>query len=242
MTSAYDVQTPMTPYAETGKVVFALWGDQVGDAVLAEDLREKLAEAGVTRLQVNVDDAPVAEAMRIPSAAPINALVSVWAPTDPAVVEAVVGVLGKVADRIAGWRVDERRPLAPEETWDGARVDALANMAILRRPADLDEATWRERWLTDHTTVAIETQATFGYLQNLVLDAVTEDSPVVHAIVEELFPSAGISDMHAFYGSGGDDAELSARLTRLMASVSRFGADQGLDLVPTSRYLFSLDR
>ena len=27
-------------------------------------------------------------------------------------------------------------------------------------------------------------------------------------------------DMHAFYGSGGDDAELNDRLTRLMASVA----------------------
>ena len=100
--------------------------------------------------------------------------------------------------------------------------------------------TGKQRWLTDHTTIAIETQATFGYIQNLVLDAVTEEAPVVHAIVEELFPSAGITDMHAFYGSGGDDAELNARLTRLMASVSRIGADRGLDLVPSSRYLYSL--
>ena len=27
-------------------------------------------------------------------------------------------------------------------------------------------------------------------------------------MVEELFPSAGMTDIHAFYGSGGDDAEL----------------------------------
>ena len=38
--------------------------------------------------------------------------------------------------------------------------------------------------------------------------------------------------MHAFYGSGGDDAELTARITRLMASVARIGADRDLDLVP----------
>lgn len=240
MAFEYDVQTPMTPYADTGKVMFALWGDQVADALQAQVLRDDLAQAGVSRLQVNVDDAPVAEAMRIPSGPPINALVSVWGPSDPAVVEAVVAVLGRIADRVAGWRVDERRPLAPPETWDGTRVDALANMAVLRRPDDLDENTWKQRWLTDHTAVAIETQATFGYIQNLVLDAVTEEAPVVHAIVEELFPSAGISDMHAFYGSGGDDVELSARLTRLMASVSRIGADRGIDLVPSSRYLYSL--
>ena len=59
-------------------------------------------------------------------------------------------------------------------------------------------------------------------------------------IVEELFPMAGMSDPHAFYGSGGDDAELQRRLAELMDSCARFGAADGLDLVPTSRYLFGL--
>lgn len=86
----------------------------------------------------------------------------------------------------------------------------------------------------------METQATFGYLQNVVVAPLTPDAPKVDALVEELFPTAGIEDMHAFYGSGGNDAELNARLTRLMASVARIGADRDLDLVPTSRYLYGL--
>jgi hypothetical protein len=51
---------------------------------------------------------------------------------------------------------------------------------------------------------------------------------------------AGMHDVHAFYGSGGDDAELASRMERLMASVARFGADRDLDLVPTSRFLHDL--
>jgi hypothetical protein len=46
--------------------------------------------------------------------------------------------------------------------------------------------------------------------------------------------------MHAFYGSGGDDAELSARLDRLMTSVARIGFDHDIDLVPSSRYAYEL--
>ena len=84
------------------------------------------------------------------------------------------------------------------------------------------------------------TQATFGYVQNVVVRAVTEDAPRVDALVEELFPSAAMTDMHAFYGSGGDDAELNDRFTRLMTSVARFGADRDLDLVPSSRYVYTL--
>ena len=94
--------------------------------------------------------------------------------------------------------------------------------------------------MVQHTPIAIRTQATFGYVQNIVEEALTPSSPEISAIVEELFPTTAMTDPHAFYGSGGDPAELDRRLTELMASVARFGADKGLDLVPTSRYLWSL--
>ena len=66
-----------------------------------------------------------------------------------------------------------------------------------------------------------------------VVEPVTPGPPSVDGIVEELFPEAGMSDPHAFYGSDGDDAELQGRLSTLMASVTRIGADRDLDLVPT---------
>ena len=120
------------------------------------------------------------------------------------------------------------------------RADALANIAILRRPEELSREEWLRRWLEEHTSVAIETQATFGYLQNIVVGPVTIDAPRVDALVEELFPSAALGDMHAFYGSGGDDDELGRRITRLMESVTRIGADRDLDLMPSGRYLFDV--
>jgi hypothetical protein len=219
------------------KHIFALWGDGLARALHDPALRDRLAAAGVRRLQLNVDDAEVAAAMRIPCFAdPIGALVSVW-DADPA---AVAGVLGGVTTTLHGYAVEERRRLDPPEAWDGSRADALANVAVLRRPDDLPREEWLRIWMVDHTPVAIRTQATFGYVQNIVLEAVTPDAPRIDAFVEELFPSAGIHDMHAFYGSGGDDAELNRRLTDLMASVARFGADHDLDLVPTSRYLDEL--
>jgi hypothetical protein len=162
--------------------------------------------------------------------------VSTW-DADPA---AVAGALREVASAVHGYAVDERRRLDPPESWDGTRADALANVAILRRPADLERDEWIRRWMVEHTPIAIRTQATFGYVQNIVTGAVTEDAPPVDALVEELFPSAGIADMHAFYGSGGDDAELHRRLGELMASVARIGADRDLNLVPTSRYLYEV--
>jgi hypothetical protein len=49
-----------------------------------------------------------------------------------------------------------------------------------------------------------------------------------------------MTDVHAFYGSDGDPAELDRRMTELMASVSAFGADRALDLVPTDRWVYAL--
>ena len=119
-------------------------------------------------------------------------------------------------------------------------MDALANVAVLKRPDDLDRDEWLHRWLVDHTPIAIATQATFGYVQNIVTRELTDVPRRVDALVEELFPSAGMVDMHAFYGSGGDDAELNDRLTKLMASVARIGFDHDIDLVPSSRYVYDL--
>lgn len=222
----------------THKLMYAVWGSELPVVLHSPDLHARLRDAGVRRLQLNVDDEHVAAAMRIPTTdSPIGAIVSVWATSGPS---AINRALGDVAEHVEGWAVEERRPIDPPETWDGSRVDALANVAVLRRPDELTQDEWLHRWLVDHTPIAIETQATFGYLQNVVTAPVTSGAPQVSALVEELFPTAGIDDIHAFYGSGGDDQELHARLTRLMASVARIGADRDLDLVPTSRYLYSL--
>lgn len=218
------------------KMVFALWGADHA-ALRGDALRAELAAAGVRRLQLNLDDADVAPAMRIPTGEPMSGFASVWTDGDAAPVAAA---LDRLADRVAGWSVDERRRLDPPEVADGERADTLANVAVLRKPADLETTEWMRRWMVEHTPIAIRTQATFGYVQNVVVAPVTADAPYVSALVEELFPSAGMTDMHAFYGSDGDDAELGRRLGRLMASVARIGADRDLDLVPTSRYTWDL--
>jgi hypothetical protein len=127
--------------------------------------------------------------------------------------------------------------IPPPETAHGVRMGAVANVAVLRRPERLPREEWLRRWLVEHTPIAMATQAAFGYAQNVVTRELTETRRRVDALVDELFPSA---DMHAFYGSGGDDEELHDRLTRLMASVSGIGFDHDVDLVPGSRYVDEL--
>ncbi len=231
------------------KLIFALHaGDADGNAaglhqsLLDPGLRDRLSANGVTRLQLNLDDADVAEApLRFGPGTPIAAVVSVWTdgPEEPAPAD-IVAVVREVDPTADGWRVDERRPIEPPAVPDGVRADALANLAFLRRPASMSPEDWLEDWLGRHTSIAIDTQGTFGYVQNPVVATVTDGPTDVTGIVEELFPMAAMTDSHAFYGSGGDGAELERRFTTLMESVARFGADHGLDLVPTSRYRWRL--
>jgi hypothetical protein len=215
--------------------MYAAWGDDLTDRLRDERLHDRLAAAGVRRLQLNLDDADVAPAMRIATGPDhIGAIVSVWADADPEVTEALAGATA----RLAGWEVDERLPIPPPESPHGLRMDALANVAVLKKPDYLDREEWLHRWLVDHTPIAIATQASFGYVQNIVTRELTDAPRRVDALVEELFPSAGMVDMHAFYDSGGDDAELNDRLTKLMASVARIGFDHDIDLIPGSRYVY----
>jgi hypothetical protein len=220
--------------------MYAAWGDDLPARLQDERLHQRLGDAGVRRLQLNLDDADVAPAMRIATGPEhIRAMVSTWSDAD--VADGVTAALTAATTTLAGWEVDERLPIPPPDSPHGERMDALANVAVLRRPEELPRDEWLHRWLVDHTPIAIATQATFGYVQNIVTRQVTDTSPrVVDALVEELFPSAGMVDMHAFYGSGGDDGELNDRLTRLMASVSRIGFDHDIDLVPSSRYVYDL--
>jgi hypothetical protein len=218
--------------------MYAAWGGELGQSLRDERLHQRLASAGVRRLQLNLDDADVAPAMRIATGPEhIGAIITAWADTDAAVTEALAGATAS----LTGWEVEERLPIPPPESPHGERMDALANVAVLKKPIDLTRKEWLHRWLVEHTPIAIETQATFGYVQNVVTRPVTAHQPRrVDALVEELFPSAGMLDMHAFYGSGGDDAELHDRLSRLMASVARIGFDHDIDLVPGSRYVYDL--
>ena len=199
--------------------------------------RARLAPLGATRVQVNLDDDAVAPAMRFGPGTPITAVLQVWGELD---VAGVLGVVRAAGGEVDAWLVDEREPLVPPLVPDGVRADALANLAFLRKPEAMSHEDWLSDWLERHTQVAIDTQGTFGYVQNPVLEALTPGGRDVTGIVEELFPMAALSDQHAFYGSGGDDAELDRRFTALMESCARFGAADGLDLVPTSRYVFAL--
>ena len=199
-----------------------------------------LLEIGAPGLAINVrDDAVRNSLMTLTTLEPaVVGFVTLWTQQSYGdQVRATLARLDKECDDVAAYLVTESVPLPPPKTVSGERTPGLANVALLRRPDDLDDATWRQRWHIDHTPVAIETQSTFGYTQNAVVRPLTEGAPAFAAIVEELFPIEAISDLHAFFGAADDD-DLRDRMERMVASTAAFGANRDVDTVPTSRYVF----
>ncbi|MCH9733647.1 MAG: EthD domain-containing protein [Actinomycetia bacterium] len=215
-------------------------GDEAWCTRLRTDVAQRLLDTGAPGLEINVRDAVVSESLMTLTTLdpPVTGLVSMWTHQcygDQ--IRAATTLLSDTCEEVAAYLVTESVPLTPPQTDPGERTPGFANVALLRRPVELDEATWLARWHDDHTQIAIDTQSTFGYTQNAVVRALTEDAPPISAIVEELFPIQAISDLHAFFGAV-DDADLSDRMARMVASTAAFGANRNIDTVPTSRYVF----
>ncbi len=228
------------------KVDYVLWRPEgTAPAAFAEALRGPVADgllaAGARGLQVNVaDDAVAGGVMQLVHTDPqMEAVVGVWVDSAVAALrrpvdEAVAGAVG----RWAAYLVTESEPLpdgAPAPP--GQRTRGYANLAFLRRPPGLDPATWLSRWQDDHTPVAIETQSTFRYVQDVVVRPLTAGAPEIDGIVEECFPIEALTDLHAFFDAVGDDERLTRNLGRMTESVARFGANASIDVVPTSEYV-----
>jgi hypothetical protein len=225
------------------KVIVTLRGADADDAWCARmrsQVAADLLDLDVPGLAINVRDDVVRDSLMTLTILdpPVVGFVTLWTQQSYGdQVKAAIVRLEKECDDVAAYLVTESVPLPPPDTEPGQRTSGLANIALLRRPSDLDEATWLTRWHIDHTPVAIATQSTFGYTQNAVVRPLTEGAPAIAAIVEELFPEAAISDLHAFFGAADDD-DLRDRMDRMVASTAAFGANRDVDTVPTSRYVF----
>lgn len=227
------------------KVILALRGDgsEESHTQWCERLRgpiaQELLDLGLPGVTVNVKDEAVRASLMTLTMLdpPVSGFVSLWTQQSYGdQIAAAIALLEKDCADVFAYLVTESVPLAPPVTEPGQRTTGLANVALLRRPDTLTEETWRRRWQLDHTSVAIETQATFGYIQNEVVRPLTPHAPTIAAIVEELFPDEAVSDISAFFGAA-DDTDLTSRIGRMVASTAAFGANENVDTVPTSRYV-----
>ncbi|MGA5545128.1 EthD domain-containing protein [Mycobacterium sp. NPDC051198] len=199
-----------------------------------------LLDLGLPGVVVNVRDEPVRDSLMTLTTLdpPGAAVISLWTQQYYGTqIRSAIELLAAEAHAVDAYLVTESSPMPPPDPGEGLRTPGLANVALLRRPAGMDQATWLHRWHNNHTQVAIDTQATFGYTQNVVVRALTPDAPQIDGIVEELFPDGAVSDLNVFYGAR-DEADLKDRMTRMIESCVKFGAHENIDTVPTSRYLF----
>jgi hypothetical protein len=231
------------------KVVYVLWRPD-GDSVeafadrLRGDVARSLLDLGVLGLQVNVADEAVAAAMvRLVEIDPqMEAVVSVWVETImDSFRRPVETVLAGATSRVAGYLVTESTPLrnTTRVAALGSRTDGFSNIAFLRRPDRLTRDAWLDAWQNGHSQLAIDTQSTFGYTQNVVVRPLTPEAPAFDGIVEELFPPEALTDLHAFFDAIGDDEKLNANMTAMGQSTDRFGASESIDVVPTSQYVMA---
>ena len=232
------------------KVLYLVSADGAGGAdELGARLRgpvaDRLRELGAHGVQVNVADTDVAPAasLRIAtSAAPADAAVGVWVDSAVAHLRTPFDTaisLGAEGASVAGYLVTESVPMVNERfpAEPGERTHGLAQLAFLQRPEGQSVEEWLRIWHDSHTQLAFDLQHTFAYVQNVVTRVLTPGATPWHAIVEECFPPAAMTDPHVFFDAVGDDERLARHQTQMFESVQRFIDLSKIEVIPTSRYL-----
>ncbi len=200
---------------------------------------------GVTLLQLNlVDDDVKAAAKRCIGDIDYQALCSVGvddehrAPRDAW--PAIKAVFETGADVVHGYDVEEAEPLAnAQRLSSGERTPGFCQLAFLRRPDAMAYEDWLTYWKTEHTGIAIATQATFRYVQNRVLAVLSDGAPGFEAIVEECFPAAAMDSDEAFYDAVGNLEVCQKRQQQMLDSCAKFIDFNTIAVLPSSEYRLS---
>ncbi|MCX5998732.1 MAG: hypothetical protein NTU41_03860, partial [Chloroflexi bacterium] len=148
-------------------------------------------------------------------------------------------IIDSAVGRKAGYLVTESEPIVNTKhvVANGQRTPGMCQVVTIQKPPRLDYHHWLEIWLGSHTQVAIETQSTFGYRQNVVVRQLTYSAPPYNAIVEENFPEGAMTDPMVFFDSVGDKAKLKERFKRMIESCARFIDNDKMDCIRTSEYV-----
>ncbi|HET6875054.1 MAG TPA: EthD domain-containing protein [Acidimicrobiales bacterium] len=217
------------------KLVYLLIGPPGSvDAGVSSTLREQtipaLRSLGARSCQLNVTDPELGYPFGVePEGTDDQILVAlfVWVDAAEGLAPRLVRALPDASATGAswhGWLVCEAEPIRNTAHPPGpdGRVPGFAQIVALTRPSHLSWAEWRRAWQGDHTSVAINTQSTFRYVQNVVFRALTPGAPAYAAVVEECFPLEASTDLHVFFDAVGDDAKLSRHMAAMSESCDRF--------------------
>ncbi len=228
------------------KLIYPIWkpqensGDELRDRLLNEMAPALLAQDNVRALRFSVVDSDVATAAgkRMENCQTLpDGMISVWldnggarAPVDT-VIESVVA-------RFSTYLVVEAEPIVNTEhrAATGERGHGFCQVVFLARPERLTEQEWLSIWQGSHTQVAIDTQSTFSYRQNVIVRSLSADATVLHAMIEENFPPEAMTSDQAFYGVTNDEG-LKKNLDAMVNSCTRFIDFDKIDVIPMSEYV-----
>lgn len=220
----------------------ALSGDEFRDNLLQQLAPQLAGMDAIHGLRICVADSAVADGAgrRMESHAPVpDAMLSLWVDYagDAAVWEPLIDAL---VSRKTGYLVAEAEPLINQQAHPsapGERMVGMCHVVFMSPPAAMERDDWLAVWKDSHTQIAIDTQSTFGYRQNLVVRRLTADTLPAMAVVEENFPPEAMTSDHAFYDTGGDEAVLKANMSAMIESCARFIDFEQIDVIPMSEYL-----
>lgn len=127
---------------------------------------------------------------------------------------------------------ESRLVLKPD--WQvGERTPGTVQLCTFRHKQDISRDEFLQIWRDDHTNVAVETQSTFGYFQNLVCE---DQNTSFDAIVEEHFPIEAATSAEVFFDAVGDPAKLKHNIDCMMQSCARFIQQDTINVIHLSEY------
>ncbi len=198
--------------------MYVLWGHgPVGDDVVAA-LRSGPFAA------IAVHDAAAAEA---PSPAPAAdgerthvAFASAWVDCYQRRAEADAAVAATGLPFDAYLVVESLYEDYPAPPAAGDRSPGVLTVALIHRPAHLEERQWLHNWHEVQSPRSGELQPRRRYVRNRVVQRLTPDAPEVDGIVEEAWPSvAHVADPMLFFETGGDPDKLGPMVEEMLANV-----------------------
>ena len=156
--------------------------------------------------------------------------------------EKLEATLVSYANTVYGYLVTESEPLQNESQAYSPvrRTPGFDQVAFLKKPSNQEYDEWLYNWQSLHTQVAIDTQSTVRYIQNVIVRALTKDAPHYSAIVEEGFSEeSAMFDPMVFYDAQGKKDRMLKNNKLMMESCSRFidFQDDPTDLIAMSQYL-----
>lgn len=226
------------------KLVYLIWKGHEDIGALNQRLlgeaRRKLTALGAWRLQINVADDTVAPGAVLcqQNLRPGPSAMVAFFVNSSLIRKPFEDVLEDAAPRIGGYAVTESTVLPiTEPTPDGTRMHGFSQLAFIQKPPRITREAYLDVWLHSHSKVAVETQSTYYYSQNIVNRVLTAGAPDLLSIVEEGFPLEAMTDPLAFYAAS-NKAEYEERYDRMMTSCGRFVDMDKIDVLVTSLFRF----